>query len=105
MKPAPAPPPIPSFPRQLESPLGDTAMERLRFMPVQPEDLHHQAADALVAALKEHQDARPRAAQRAAQQTRGAQAQDLVQARAQGLAIRLVEAVLDRRREDGSRAG
>ena len=80
-------------------------MQRLRFMPVQPEDLHGQAADAFVSALEEDQDGRTGAAQRAGQQARRTQAQDLVQPRHQGFPVGLVEAVFNRRREDRSRAG
>src|ERR1019366_2805919 len=69
--------------RQFEAALGNAAMERFGLVPVQAEDLHHQAADALVTPLEKHQDGRTGAAQGAAQQARRAQAQDLVQARHQ----------------------
>ena len=73
--------------------------------PCSAEDLAHQIADAFVAALVEYQDGGTGAAQRAAEQSRRAQAQDLVQARHQRLPVRLVEAVFERRRKDGRRTG
>src|ERR1019366_4491049 len=45
-------PPIPSLPVQFKSPLGDAAVQRLRFVSVQAKDLDHQAADALVSPLE-----------------------------------------------------
>ena len=59
-------------------------MQRLRIVPVQAKDLNHQPTDALVAAFEKYQDARPGAAQGAAQQARRAQAQDFVEPRHQG---------------------
>jgi hypothetical protein len=47
----------------------------------------------------------PAPAQAQAQQARDAQAQNLVQARHQGLPVGLVQAVFNRRGENGSRAG
>ena len=67
--------------------------------PCSAEDLLNQVADALVAAFEEDQNRGARAAQRAAQQSRSAQPQDVVQARHQRLPIRLVKAVFDGRRE------
>ena len=60
------------------------------------ENMLNRLAHVFVATLVEHQDRRTRAAQRAAQQSFHAQADDLVQPRHQPRAIGLVQAVFER---------
>ena len=79
--------------------LGDSRQKHLRAVAVQREDLPHQIADLLAAALVEHQNRRSGAAQRAAEQPRRAQLQDLVQTRHQRRAVGLMQPVFERGRE------
>src|SRR6478735_899382 len=67
------PGPLAPFFAALKTALRDIREQRLRLVPVQPEDLPNQITDTLVPALEEDQNRRPRATQRAAEQSRRAQ--------------------------------
>ena len=71
-----SPRPLAPFFAALKPALRDIREQRLRLVPVQPEDLPDQIADTLVPALEEHQNRRARAAQRAPEQSGRAQLQN-----------------------------
>ena len=87
-------------------PLSATVGEQhFRGVAVQREHLPDQVADLFAAALVEHQDGRAGAAQRASQQAGRAQFEHVGQARHQFHAVRLMEAIFERRGKGRGGAG
>src|SRR6202023_1035109 len=74
--------------------------DNLGFVAATRENLPHQLTDTFVATLMEHQNGWSGPAQRAAQEARGPKPRDLLQARHQIVAIRLMQPVFERRWKD-----